>query len=188
MYNILYLNDYINYYDKKENKLIKILPYSKTLEKGLIIDIKKFTKSFKKMLKDNKIKQGLFNDKLLIITPPNFNNAYKYLYKQIFTNLNYNIVVFKSEISFYDLSKKNINLNISKDYFYITKTILNKTESECYNIKDLELLLKDKTKNYYLYGLYKKEIIDLFEKNKINYYIFEGNENFFIKKQISNLR
>ena len=35
----------------------------------------------------------------------NFSNAYKYLYKEIFNNLNYKIIVFKNEISFYKIAK-----------------------------------------------------------------------------------
>lgn len=187
MYNILYINDYINYYDKKTNQLIKHTPYAKSIDKGLISDINKFIKSFKRMIKDNKIKQGMFNDKLLIITPPNFTSAYKYLYKQIFISLNYNFIVFKNEINFYNLSKKNINISLSNNYFYITKSFYNKTISNCYTIEDLNIILKDNTKNYYLYGLPSELIINTFEKNNLNYYLFDENENIFIKKQILSL-
>ena len=76
MYNIIYLNDHINYYESKNNKIIKHKPLNDTLKNGLIIDIKKFIKSFKKLLTENNIKPGLFYDKLIIITPPNFSSAY----------------------------------------------------------------------------------------------------------------
>lgn len=182
MYNILYLNDYINYYSKKINKIIKYTPYSKTVANGLIIDVKRFIKCFKKMLKDNNIKESLFTDNILIITPPNFNNAYKYLYKQIFTSLNFNIIVFKSEINYYKLGKNNVNINIYNDSFYITKTINNKTISVLYNIEDINNIIINNKYDYYLYGLYNQEVINYLEKNNLNYYMFEVNENFFIKK------
>ena len=126
MYNIIYLNDHINYYESKNNKIIKHKPLNDTLKNGLIIDIKKFIKSFKKLLIENNIKPGLFYDKLIIITPPNFSSAYKYLYKEIFNNLNYKIIVFKNEISFYKIAKDYINISSGENYFYYTKTIKGK--------------------------------------------------------------
>ena len=47
MNNILYLDDYINIYNLKNNKLITIKPYKNTLENGLIIDKDKFNKKLK---------------------------------------------------------------------------------------------------------------------------------------------
>lgn len=183
MYNILYLNDLINYYDVKKNKIFKFTPYLNSVRNGIITDVKKFSNCFKKMLKINNIKSGILYDKLIIITPPNFNNALKYIYKEIFNNLNYKFVIFKSELDLYNLSKKNININVNDSYFYYTDTS-SKTSSKVFDIKDLHLLnyLIDKEKNVYIYGNNYSTLVKFFDKNNINYYYFEDNENYFINK------
>lgn len=183
MYNIIYLNDHINYYESKNNKIIKHKPLNDTLKNGLIIDIKKFIKSFKKLLTENNIKPGLFYDKLIIITPPNFSSAYKYLYKEIFNNLNYKIIVFKNEISFYKIAKDYINISSGDNYFYYTKTINGKTKSFLYDMSDLKILdYNNKNNIYFIYGTNYKKISDCLEKYDLNYYIFENKENYFINK------
>lgn len=183
MYNILYLNDNINYYNSKLNKIIKYKPFVDIIENGIIIDIKKFIKCFKKILNANNIKPGIFYDKLIVITPPNFSNAYKYLYKEIFNNLNFKIIIFKSEISLYKIAKNNINININSNYFYYTKVVNGKTKSKLYNIQDLDLMdFSNKKETYYIYGSNSNKIIEYLEANSLNYYIFENQENYFINK------
>ena len=152
MYNIIYLNDHINYYESKNNKIIKHKPLNDTLKNGLIIDIKKFIKSFKKLLIENNIKPGLFYDKLIIITTPNFSSAYKYLYKEIFNNLNYKIIVFKNEISFYKIAKDYINISSGENYFYYTKTINGKTKSFLYDMSDLKILNFKNFSSFYIFN------------------------------------
>lgn len=183
MYNILYLNDFINYFNYKTKKIIKFKPFADTIENGIIIDIKKFIKCFKKILRDNNIKPGLFYDKLIIIIPPNFSNASKYLYKEIFNNLNFKIIIFKNEISLYKIAKNNINININTNYFYYTKVVNGKTKSYLYNIQDLDLLdFSNPKETYYIYGSNTNKLVELLEKNKLNYYLFENQENYFINK------
>lgn len=182
MYNILYLSDKINFYSAKQQKLIKHVPLYDTLNNGLIVDIKKFYKSFKKLYKNHNIKAGLFYEKIIIITPPNFNNVYKYVYKEIFSNLNYKIILFKSEINFYKVAKNNVNINIGENYFFYSTNINGKLKSYVYNIKELNKIELKKEKIYYLYGKNNIEFINRLEQGNYSYYIYQDSDNYFINK------
>ena len=49
MDNIIYIDDYINLYNKKNHKLIITKPYNNTLRNGFIIDKDKFIKKMNKI-------------------------------------------------------------------------------------------------------------------------------------------
>lgn len=182
MYNVLYLNDKINFYNAKEKILIKHVPLYDTLNNGLIVDIKKFYKSFKKLYKNHNIKSGIFYDKIIIITPPNFNNLYKYVYKEIFSNLNYKIILFKSEINFYKIAKNIVNINMNDNYFYYSSNVNGKVKSILYSIKDLDKIELNKRNTYFLYGKCNNEFIQKLEQGNYNYYIYKDSDNYFINK------
>ena len=67
MENILYLDDYINFWNKKLNKILVIKPYKNTLLNGHIIDRDKFIKRFNKIIIDNKLNKNIFNNTITII-------------------------------------------------------------------------------------------------------------------------
>lgn len=185
--NLLYLSDYINYYSVKSQKYVKFVPYKNTLKNGLIIDANKFIKSFNRMLKEYNIKTGIVPENILIITPPNFYSINKYIYKNIFENLNYKGIRFKSEIDFYDIEKNNVMINYNKNYFYLSKIIQGKIKSEIYpnNLTILNLLIKENnSKNIFIHGLLDDDLKSILRKNSANYYTYEFQNNYFIEKLV----
>ena len=65
MNNVLYLDDYINFYNSKNKKIIITKPYKNTLKCGRIIDRDKFIKKFNKIILDNHLNNNLFNSVFL---------------------------------------------------------------------------------------------------------------------------
>lgn len=186
MYNVLYIDDRINYYSSKLNKIVTFKPYEGVIENGFIIDTKKFYKVFVRMLKKESIKSGIIYDKIIIVTPPKFNNVYKEAYKNLFNNLNYKIVVFKSELSFYKLKKNNAAININDKYFYYSYLFNGKIKTKIYSIEDLnfiDVLLKN-NQNIYIYGKNSKQLLKKLEGTNKNYYVFENGDYYFINKSI----
>lgn len=187
MENILYLDDYINFYNKKKNSLIIEKPYKNTLENGKIINNDKFLKSIKKILDKNKIHPGLINEELTIICTSLFNKVDKNNLKNIMENLNYKKINFISELDLLKMNKNKlvINCNYSYYYFYYTdeggNVSVNLYKNDNLNKSILKHLIKSTNKKeVILYGKNYKEIKNILEVNKIDYYFYEGSENVLI--------
>lgn len=187
MENILYLDDYINFYNKKKKSLIIEKPYKNTLENGKIINNDKFLKSIKKILDKNKIHPGLINEELTIICTSLFNKVDKNNLKNIMENLNYKKINFISELDLLKVNKNKlvINCNYSYYYFYYTDEIgnisINLYKNDNLNKSILKNLVKSTNKKeVILYGKNYKEIKNILEDNKIDYYFYEGSENVLI--------
>ena len=187
MENILYLDDYINFYNKKKKSLIIEKPYKNTLENGKIINNDKFLKGIKKILDKNKIHPGLINEELTIICTSLFNKVDKNNLKNIMENLNYKKINFISELDLLKVNKNKlvINCNYSYYYFYYTDEIgnisINLYKNDNLNKSILKNLVKSTNKKeVILYGKNYKEIKNILEDNKIDYYFYEGSENVLI--------
>jgi len=193
MENILYLDDYINFYDKKTKRIISFKPYKHTLKNGLIIDSKKFINSYKKMKSVNNIVDTLINEKIILIVNSNYHADDRNKIKDILEELNYKNVKIINEVDLLNLNKNNIFINYNNTYFniyYIND--LNKVDLITYKknnvnnslvINILEYLNKE---NIIIFGKNYKELINIFKDTNYNYYFYEYSENLFINLLLKN--
>ena len=115
--NILYLDDYINLYISKEQKLIVSKPYKKTLKNGKIIDAQKFISSLERIKKENKIKTSLFKEKITIIINSDYNKEDKNLLKKIMNELNYTEINFINELDLLKIKKDELYIFYEQSYY-----------------------------------------------------------------------
>jgi len=193
MENILYLDDYINFYNKKTKRIISFKPYKHTLKNGLIIDSKKFINSYKKMKSVNNIVDTLINEKIILIVNSNYHADDRNKIKDILEELNYKNVKIINEVDLLNLNKNNIFINYNNTYFniyYIND--LNKVDLITYKknnvnnslvINILEYLNKE---NIIIFGKNYKELINIFKDTNYNYYFYEYSENLFINLLLKN--
>ena len=187
MNNILYIDDYINLYNKNRKEIIKCLPYKDTLKNGLIIDRKKFIKRFNKLLNDYKLKNKIFSDNVLVIINNLYNKDYKLYLKDILEELNYKNIKYISEIKYLNFNKKTIFINCNYTYFYITyinefgNIEINLYKNDFINkeiLLDILKLINKKT--IILYGKNSQEIKNYLNKKNIDYFIYEDTDNLLI--------
>ena len=191
MENILYLDDYINLYNKKKDLLIKNIPYKGTLKYGKIIDHIKFTKKYNKILENNKLNKNILGSSILVIINDSYTKEDKRIIKEVLENLNYKRVVFKNELEYFKIKKKSILINANQDYINITY-LENNGKVKVFNLEYnsffkeilIDILKKFKNKIIYLYGKNYEELISILENLKINYYYFEESENLILSKII----
>ena len=171
MENILYLDDYINLYNKKKDLLIKNIPYKGTLKYGKIIDHIKFIKKYNKILENNKLNKNILGSSILVIINDSYTKEDKRIIKEALENLNYKRVVFKNELEYFKIKKNSILINANQDYI---------------NITYLENNGKVKVFNLEYNSFFKEILIDVLKKfkNKIIYYYFEESENLILSKII----
>jgi len=189
MKNILYLDDYINLYNSKKNKIIKIKPYKNTLFYGHIIDREKFIKLYNKCLDENKINRNFFNEKIILIINSSYKKEDRNTLKLFLEELNYKEIDFINEVDIIKMNKKSLIVNYNYEYFnlcYIDN--LNKTKLVSYENNEINrelivsIIKKLKKEDIFLIGKNILELRNILDKNRVNYYYFEESENIFIKK------
>lgn len=193
MENILYLDDYINFYIKKLNKLEVIKPYKNTLDNGKIIDRNKFIKIFKKIKEIYKLNNFIFNEKIIIIINKTYNKEDKILLQQIMEELEYKNITFINELELIKIGKKSLFINFNYTYFYIyymdeygliniinlkNNMIIKKVLNHIINLLNKNTIIIT-GKNY-------KELVNMLKKTKYNYLYYEENECLFINLFIKN--
>jgi len=187
MENILYLDDYINFYIKKEDKIASIKPYKNTLENGKIIDTKKFIKKFRRIKEEYKLNNFLINEKITIIINSIYNKEDKIILQEVMEELEYKNIIFINELDLIKIDKNSIFINFNYTYFYLYYlNELGNVELKIYQndlinkkllINILEIINKNKIiitgKNY-------NEIINILRKTTYNYFYYEENNYIFI--------
>ena len=194
MENILYLDDYINFYNKKINKILVIKPYKDTLLNGKIIDRDKFIKRFSKIIIDNKLNKNIFNSTITILINSSYTKEDKKLLTDVFEELNYKNIRFINEINYLNINKNNLIINCNDTYFYfyyqnhkgnIDMLILpNNNITSTFITNYIKLLKK---KNVYLFGKSFLDITSKLDKAKINYYYYEESTNLIMHLILQNL-
>lgn len=193
MENILYLDDYINLYNKRNEKLIVSKVAKDVLRNGMIINKEKFIKKFNSIILENNIKGKIFNENIYII----INNLYtiedKLFIKEVFNYLNYNNIYFIQEIDYIKINKDKVYINCNYGYFYILysdelgKVKINLYKNDVINKKLIIDILKILNKKVvFLYGKNYKEIKSIIDKEDIEYYYYEYSENLIIKLILNN--
>lgn len=193
MDNILYLDDYINLYNKKNHSLLIIKPYKDTLRNGKIIDRNKFIKKFHKLMEEHNLGSTFFNENISIIINNLHTSEDRLLLKEVMDELNYKNIKFIQETDYIKVNKEITYINYNNSYFYLL--YLNKfgnTEVNLYkkdfinNSLIISILKKLNTKNIILYGKNIKELENILKKEKIEYYIYEESDNLLIKILLHN--
>ncbi len=189
MENILYLDDYINIYNKKKDLTLVYKPYKHTLKYGKIIDRNKFIKKYNKIMVENKLNQNFFTSNITVITNGFYTKEDKRIISDTLESLNYKKINFISELKYLKLNKKNILLNAG--FLYIGIYYLN-------NLGNFEVIFLDnnkilnnmlirileifKNKKIYVFGKNYENIVKMLDEYNLNYYFYEDGENLIIKK------
>ena len=194
MENILYLDDYINFWNKKLNNILVIKPYKNTLLNSHIIDKDKFIKRFNKIIIDNKLNKNIFNNTITIIINSSYTKEDKKVLTDVFEELNYKNIKFINEINYLNVNKNNLIINYNDTYFYfyyqnykgnIDMLMLPNNNITSVFITDYIKLLKKK--NIYLFGKSFLDITSKLDKEKINYYYYEESANLILNLILQNL-
>ena len=194
MENILYLDDYINFWHKKLNKILVIKPYKDTLLNGKIIDRDKFIKRFSKIIVENKLNKNIFNNTITVIINSSYTKEDKKIIIDILEDLNYKNIKLVNEINYLNVNKNNLVINYNDTYFYfyyqnhkgnIDMLMLPNNNITNVFITDYIKLLKKK--NIYLFGKAFLDITSKLDKEKINYYYYEDSTNLIINLILQNL-
>ncbi len=187
MENILYLDDYINLYVKKENKIIIFKPYKKTLWEGKIIDREKFMKIYLKLLESNHLKNNILASRISVIINPSYKEEDKKLLQSILEDLNYKKITFLEEINYLKIGNKCIYCHFANTYFYFYyKDNLGKLKMKIYENDEInkelisEIIKLIGKNNIFIYGKNYQELALICEKNDYEYYYFEDASNFII--------
>ena len=188
MENILFLDDYINLYNKKDATIYVIKPYKGTLQHGRIIDRSKFNLKMSQILKSKKINNNLFNSNILVILNSLITKEDKKVIMDTMDELNYKHQEYLKEDKLLNINKNSLYIFCSDTYFYFLSTnYKGNLDVSLYNynnvnINNLVNLIKEyHKKDIYLYGKNIKEFITVLEKAKLNYYYFDDASNLLIK-------
>lgn len=188
MENILYLDDYINLYNRRKNKIIKIKPYKETLKNGHIINREKFIKIFNKKINEFKISNNIFNNKITVIINMSYTKEDKLLLQLILEELNYKDIKFIQEINYLKIDKKSLYINYNYTYYYIyylndfgNMEILMYENNSINRKLFLEVIDLLNKQNIYVYGKNYLEVKNVLESANFNYYYFENSEDFILK-------
>lgn len=185
MNNIVYLDDFINIYSKK-NKRIIVEESSDILKKGKIINTRKFIEKFETIKKSNKL-NTLVKDNIYIIINNSYDEAYLNSLKQIFENLNYNKINYIKEEDLLNVNNKNIFINTSLNYFELLYYYGKELICDYFDLNDLNLKILITIINFlnlkeiYLFGKNKNIVKSELINNQIKYYEYSSSENLYIK-------
>ncbi len=198
MEDYLYLDDFINLYSKKYNKIIVISPYKETLKYGRIINKDKFIKKMTKVIEEYHLNKNIFNNSIKVIINKNISILDKQNIKEALEILNYKKVKFVQEILYLNMDKKKLYINYNQTYFYLyyinatgNVEIINYDNNKVNKriiINILNLINKNKI---FIYGKCALELVDMLHKHCDNYYYFEEYDNLLlnlIKKDVNYLK
>ena len=119
--NILHItDDYLYLKAKKHKSIIKQKLALNTVYGGKIYNIKKFMKTFEKLLNEYHLNNSLFGETIKIIVSSNYTPADITFLKNIMTCFNYRKIVIEKELNYYKLNDKNTYINIFDNYFNLT--------------------------------------------------------------------
>jgi len=187
MKNILYIDDYINYFDKRNEKIISFKPYKETLKAGKVINSKKFINSFLKLKKEYKLKEPLLNEKIIFLINSTYSYDDRIKIKELLEELNYRKIEIINEVNLLKINKKNMFINFNETYFniyYLENDKVKLLSYEKNNVNNslvfniIKILNKE---NIIVFGKRYQEIINILKKTKNNYYFYEESVNLFIE-------
>ena len=194
MEDYLYLDDNINLYSKKNDKINIVIPYKDTLKEGRIVNKEKFIKKFSELIKDLKINNNFFNNSISVIINNNITLEDKEIIKDTLEILNYKKIKFIREINYLALNKDKLFISYNNSYFYFYSiNYKGNTEMLVYDnnrinkeliVKIIKLLNK---KKIYVFGKNYNELITILNDLNLDYYYFENSDNLILNLVIKKL-
>ena len=188
MKNVLYLDDYINFYSSKLNKIIIYKPYKNTFWMGRIINKKKFIINFLKLKEINGLNNSILSEEIIIITNKLIKDEDKILLNEVMEELNYKKITFINELEIIKIEKDSLFIFFNYSYFYIYyvkedgKIKLIFYENNELNKMLIKYILKMFNKNdIFISGKNYNELINIIKDKKLNYFYYENNNNLFIE-------
>lgn len=190
--NIVYIDDYINFYSDRLDNILKIIPYKDSIVNGQIIDKEKFIKKLKQVLGKAKLNNNLIGENIMVLTNGLTNVLNKETITEVFHELNYRKVDICNLKSILKIDANTIFVEANKTYylFYYLDNI-GKVKTICLKndifLKSfIEIILKElKKKKIIIVGKETMNALNYFKAAK-NYYYFENFYNFFIENFLSN--
>jgi len=193
MKNILYIDDYINLYSGKLNKIITVKPLNKTLKFGKIIDKEKFLRSFFKLKKENNLNNNLILEEITVIINSSYTKEDKKNILDILEQLNYKKIHLVNEVNLLKININNIFIIYNNSYFYLyylnklgnveIKVYLNDLINKNIIITILQILNK---KEIIISGKNYMELKIILDRYNYNYLFYEDNNNLFITMMLKN--
>ena len=193
--NILHITDDYLYLKNKKNKdIIKCKLANDIIYGGKISIIKKYMKTYEKLLSENHLNNSLFGETIKIIVPSNYTSADITFLKNIMNSFNYRKITIEKELKYYKLTNNISYINIFDNYFNITyldeykkiNNIYMETNS-FFKTEDISKYINYITcdKEVYLLGsgnLLKEVFSNLEDKFNKKTYIFSNCETYIITK------
>ena len=184
-FGLIYLNENKIYYSLKEDAEIKEIIIPKNLINGnKIINYKQLKKYIiKNFMKTNCLNRFFFI-KVKIITPIELSDIEKYNIRQIFNEVNIDIISFIIENSIFNNYQNRIYINCGTKNFYVHYKDNYKVQSLIFpNLLSLKTIIKSMRLNHdfqyvMIYGQVSYEQFIF----KPNIYIYDKNPNFLFKK------
>ena len=191
--NILHITDDYLYLKNKKNKdIIKYKLANDIIYGGKISNIKKYMKTYEKLLSENHLNNSLFGETIKVVVASNYTPADITFLKNIINSFNYRKIIIEKELKYYKLNNNIAYINVFDDYFNITYLDeykkINNIYMETNSFFKTEDILKyinyiTCDKEVYLLGsgnLLKEIFSKLEDKFNIKTYIFSNYETHII--------
>lgn len=182
--NILHITDDCLYLkSKKQKDIIKYKLSKNIVYGGRISNIKKFMKSFEKLLSENHLNNSLFGETIKVIVASNYTHADITFLKNIINSFNYRKIIIEKELKHYKLNNNIAYINVFDDYFNITYLDEYKKINNIY-METQGFLKTDDILEYLSYILNQKEVYLLGSGELIKEIFSKLEDKFNIKTYI----
>lgn len=182
--NILHITDDCLYLkSKKQKDIIKYKLSKNIVYGGRISNIKKFMKSFEKLLSENHLNNSLFGETIKVVVASNYTPADITFFKNIINSFNYRKIIIEKELKYYKLNNNIAYINVFDDYFNITYLDEYKKINNIY-METQGFLKTDDILEYLSYILNQKEVYLLGSGELIKEIFSKLEDKFNIKTYI----
>ena len=182
--NILHITDDCLYLkSKKQKDIIKYKLSKNVVYGGRISNIKKFMKSFEKLLSENHLNNSLFGETIKVVVASNYTTADITFLKNIINSFNYRKIIIEKELNYYKLNNNIAYINVFDDYFNITYLDDFKKINNIY-METQSFLKTDDILEYLSYILNQKEVYLLGSGELIKEIFSKLEDKFNIKTYI----
>lgn len=182
--NILHITDDCLYLkSKKQKDIIKYKLSKNVVYGGRISNVKKFMKSFEKLLSENHLNNSLFGETIKVVVGSNYTPADITFLKNIINSFNYRKIIIEKELKYYKLNNNIAYINVFDDYFNITYLDEYKKINNIY-METQGFLKTDDILEYLSYILNQKEVYLLGSGELIKEIFSKLEDKFNIKTYI----
>lgn len=176
-------DDYLYLKAKKHKSIIKQKLALNTVYGGKIYNIKKFMKTFEKLLNEYHLNNSLFGETIKVVVASNYTPADITFLKNIINSFNYRKIIIEKELKYYKLNNNIAYINVFDDYFNITYLDEYKKINNIY-METQSFLKTDDILQYLSYILNQKEVYLLGSGELIKEIFSKLEDKFNIKTYI----